>query len=143
MTELRLFPARFEGRWHLHRDVFDILLELPGTFEGEALFEPVKDGLRYSEKGSLAFGGLTGLVTHRAYLWQFAADGLIDVYFEDGRLFHQFDPVRGRPRARHFCAPDDYQVVYDFRNWPQWRSEWRVEGPKKDYRMVSEYRPAT
>ena len=43
------------------------------------------------------------------------------------------------PVADHWCDPDTYKVRYDFREWPLWRAEWRVTGPRKDYVMRSVY----
>jgi hypothetical protein len=59
----------------------------------------------------------------------------------DGRPFHDFDPAD--PVARHLCGADDYAVRYDFADWPCWRAEWTVRGPRKDYRMVSAYAPVS
>ena len=60
------------------------------------------------------------------------------VDYADGRPFHEFDPAR--PRAAHWCDPDDYRVRYDFTRWPLWRAEWEVRGPRKDYLMMTDYR---
>ena len=49
--------------------------------------------------------------------------------------------TRRRPPA-HDCPPDTYRVRYDFRAWPRWQAEWRVTGPRKDYGIVSRFRPA-
>jgi hypothetical protein len=64
------------------------------------------------------------------------------VLFADGRFFHRFDAEDPAPAAAHDCPPDLYRVRYDFRPWPRWQAEWRVTGPRKDYAMVSRYRPA-
>ena len=77
----------------------------------------------------------------RRYLWRDGGAGTIDVLFEDGRFFHRFDAEDPAPGASHDCAPDSYRVRYDFRAWPRWQAEWRVTGPRKDYAMVSRYRP--
>ena len=70
----------------------------------------------------------------RRYLW--GPD--LTVCFEDGRFFHQVPPEGGQ--AAHWCDPDQYEVSYDFRAWPDWQTRWRVVGPRKDYAMVSWYR---
>ena len=46
------------------------------------------------------------------------------------------------PPPAHDCPPDSYRVRYDFRAWPRWQAEWRVTGPRKDYGIVSRFRPA-
>ncbi len=134
--------ARFKGDWTLHRHIFDLDSQWLGRFEGDAFMTPRKDGLYYHEEGMLRFGGLTAMKATRDYMWTFPEPNVVRVLFEDGRHFHDFDPSQTRPQATHYCDPDEYDVTYDFRKWPDWRAEWRVEGPKKDYRMVSMYSPA-
>lgn len=135
--------SRFEGVWDLKRHIYDLDSEWLGKFEGQAKFSRTRGGLHYREEGKLQFGGLTAMTATRDYDWEFpdtgAAAGLVRIRFEDGRHFHDFDPEAARPKASHYCDPDEYDVTYDFRKWPDWRAEWRVEGPKKDYRMVSMY----
>jgi len=133
--------TRFEGLWDLHRHIYDLDSEWLGKFDGQAKFAVTKKGLHYREEGKLQFGGLTAMTATRDYDWEFPESGLIRLRFADGRHFHDFDPSEGRPRATHYCDPDEYDVTYDLRKWPEWRAEWRVEGPKKDYRMVSMYTP--
>ena len=77
----------------------------------------------------------------RRYLWKDGGAGTIDVLFDDGRLFHRFDAEDEAPAAEHACPPDTYRVRYDFRRWPRWQAEWRVTGPRKDYGILSRYRP--
>jgi hypothetical protein len=60
------------------------------------------------------------------------------VYFADGTFFHRF-ALSPQPEAAHFCAPDQYDVTYNFTDWPHWSSTWRVKGPRKDYTMQSRY----
>ena len=132
---------RFAGRWLLYRHVFDLDSQWLGRFEGHADLEPTDDGLSYFEVGKLQFGGLTAIDATRRYYWHFPSEGRVDVTFEDGSAFHHFDPDQSRSEASHFCDPDTYEVTYDFSGWPVWRVEWRVEGPLKDYRLVSVYSP--
>jgi len=35
-----------------------------------------------------------------------------------------------------------YHVAYDFSRWPEWQSEWRVKGPRKDAVITSRFKPA-
>lgn len=130
---------RFSGLWHIKRDIYDLDSEWIGKFAGQARFTPDGDDLAYLEEGHLKFGGLTAMKATRAYRWTFPGDGQIAVQFDDGRAFHAFDATQTRARASHYCDPDDYDVTYDFTQWPEWRAAWRVEGPRKDYRMVSIY----
>ncbi|MDJ0860279.1 MAG: DUF6314 family protein [Dinoroseobacter sp.] len=128
--------ADFEGRWYVTRRIED-RRGPEGRFEGAADFTRTADGLTYSETGQLSAGGQSFAATRR-YLWREASDQ-IEVLFEDGRPFHVF-ALNAQPSAAHDCAPDRYDVAYDFRKWPTWRAVWDVHGPRKDYRMVTEYR---
>lgn len=130
----------FCGTWAIRRDILDLDSEWLGRLDGEARFEDQGGGLLlYHEEGRLKFGGLEDIHASRDYRWQIRPDGRIDVNFDDGRVFHDFAFSFGRAEASHFCDPDLYEVTYDFTRWPEWRSEWRVEGPRKDYRMVTLY----
>ena len=131
--------SEFEGRWEIKRHIFDLDSQWLGRFHGEATMTPSKMGLLYHEEGELQFGGLTAMKATRDYIWREPEPGTFRVLFADGKHFHDFPSNEGRPKATHYCDPDEYDVTYDFRKWPDWRAEWRVEGPKKDYRMVSMY----
>ena len=132
--------ALFRGHWFIKRDILDLDSEWLGRLEGHADFADLGGGaLHYREEGRLRFGGLEDVQASRDYRWQIHPSGRIDVSFADGRDFHSFDFAYGRAEASHFCDPDLYEVAYDFSRWPSWRAEWRVEGPRKDYRMVTIY----
>lgn len=133
--------AAFEGVWTLERRIEDARDPRPARFDGTALFTAAPGGLAYLEEGRLTLGDAAPFAASRRYFWR-ARAGRIAVEFEDGRPFHDFDPRAGAPAAEHDCAPDHYRVAYDFTGWPDWRAEWRVSGPRKDYRMISAYRPA-
>ena len=133
-TDLRL--EDFTGRWRIERGIEDRLGGVTGQFAGVAAFRPVAVGLAYREEGRLLIGSGPEVTATRDYLWR-AVGGRIHVDHADGRPFHCFDPAE--PEARHWCAPDDYHVRYDFSRWPEWRAEWAVRGPRKDYTMVSVY----
>jgi hypothetical protein len=76
----------------------------------------------------------------RRTIWR-EEGGRIAVFFGDGRPFHGFDPAAGA-QSEHVCTPDLYRVAYDFSRFPEWRSVWRVTGPRKDYLMTTDYRRA-
>ena len=132
----------FAGDWTLEREIEDARAARTGTFAGAARFRPVGGNLAYEETGTLAFPGTPSMQASRRYLWRTGGAGGIDVLFDDGRFFHGFDPAAPAPSAGHDCAPDTYRVRYDFTAWPHWQAEWRVTGPRKDYSMLSRYRPA-
>ena len=127
----------FEGRWYLSRVIEDARTGGQGLFEGEAVFTPQGDALRYVETGLLRLDGQAGMTATRVYLWRPDPTG-IGVFFEDGRPFHSFD-FAPSAQATHWCDPDDYAVRYDFSQWPHWTAHWVVTGPRKDYVMTSRY----
>ncbi|RED11342.1 DUF6314 family protein [Pontivivens insulae] len=129
---------RFEGRWALKRDIFDLDSNWTGKLVGEAVFRRVGDWLELNERGTLKFAGLQAMEATRRYLWT-SRDGLIDVHFDDERFFHRFDPSLPVAEASHLCEADLYDVRYVFDDADHWRAEWRVVGPRKDYRMVSRH----
>ncbi len=135
----------FEGRWRLERRIDDHRAGQILRFRGEAEFTPSGAGMEYCETGALSMPDGKTLVATRRFLWSPHGAG-IAVAFADGRFFHRF-PLRTQTgEARHWCAPDDYTVRYDFSTWPVWSSRWRVQGPRKDYLMESRFapmRPAT
>ena len=133
--------ARMAGDWTLRREIEDRRAGGVGRYEGTAAFAPEPGGLRYREAGTLLLPGRPALVAERRYLWRADGDRVI-VTFDDGRPFHAFDARLDRPEAGHDCAPDRYEVAYDFASWPAWRAVWVVRGPRKDYALRGLYRPA-
>lgn len=128
----------FEGAWRIAR-VIRAAGEGEARFDGEARFRPDGRGLAYAETGQLQLAGHPPVQAERRYLWRAGPAGAIEVFFPDGRAFHRIDLRAAAPSDRHHCAQDIYDVTYDFRRWPVWVSRWRVSGPRKDYRMVTEY----
>ncbi len=128
----------FEGAWRIARAIHPA--DGAGArFDGEARFRPDGQGLAYAEIGQLQLAGHPPVRAERCYLWRNGPAGVIEVFFPDGRPFHRIDLGAAAPSDRHLCDPDIYDVTYDFRRWPDWSSRWRVRGPRKDYRMISEY----
>jgi len=124
----------FEGVWVFTRDV----AETDGrrsTVTGRAVWRHYGTGLAYTETGEMRIEGHAPMQVERRYLW----DGDLAVFFEDGRFFHHVPPEGGE--TTHWCDPDQYDGAYDFGRWPEFTVTWRVRGPRKDYRMVTRYRP--
>ncbi|MCU7556026.1 DUF6314 family protein [Alteromonas sp. ASW11-19] len=129
----------FAGQWQLQRKI----IQSNGdefVFEGEATFSWCGSWLNYQESGQVTAPDGRQLSAERTYCWQPGTSQQIDVYFEDGRFFHSFS--KDTPQAEHLCGNDHYKVDYVFNQWPVWESYWRVTGPRKDYTMLSRYRPA-
>ena len=132
--------ADFEGRWTIDRAIEDRMAGITGQFQGEAVLVPEGDHLRYRETGLLRLGDGPGFSAERSYVWR-REGPRIAIDFSDGRAFHDFDPAA--PAGHHLCVADDYSVRYSFVRWPDWRSEWSVKGPRKDYTMISRYCPVS
>lgn len=122
----------FQGRWRLTRAIAHDTGQT-ARFTGLAAWQPHDGGLIYSEIGRLEIPGQPSMSAERKYVW----DKDLRVYFDDGRFFHQV-PETGGPTA-HWCDPDQYDVVYDFSQWPGWSCVWDVRGPRKSYQMRSDY----
>jgi hypothetical protein len=133
--------AALEGRWSLARRIVNADGS-EAALEGEAVFRRAGLRLIQEEDGWLRLpGGGAPLRATRRYVWT-AEKGRLEVLFEDNRPFHTVPLGVGRPETIYLCDPDRYAVAYDFTGWPAWRSVWRVEGPRKDYVMTSDYAPA-
>ncbi|CUH39632.1 hypothetical protein JSE7799_02359 [Jannaschia seosinensis] len=124
--------AALAGRWRIARVIRHAdggTARMRGT--AEWLAEGV--GLRCVEEGMLEQDGRP-FAARRETLWR-ATAGAIDVRFADGRPFHVIDGGT----SRHDCAPDLYELRYDFAAWPHWSVRWRVVGPRKNYRALTRY----
>lgn len=132
-------PA-LEGVWGLERRIEDRRGGVVGHLTGQCVWRPDAHGLRQEEAGVLRMGDAPPMQARRVYLWRETEAGLA-VLFEDGRAFHAIDLARGRLRDRHLCPPDTYDVTYEIDDWPHWRQEWVVTGPRKDARIVSDFSP--
>jgi hypothetical protein len=133
----------FEGRWRLDRRIEHASGQGNATLQGETLFSRSGQTLVQEEVGRLRIDGASGagLQAERRYLWR-TERGWIAISFADGRPFHAVPLGVVDPEATHLCSPDRYEVRYDFGNWPEWTTFWRVTGPRKDYVMTSRYAPA-
>jgi hypothetical protein len=155
-SKMREYPAmrqlsEFEGVWKITRQI----THADGTvarFNGAGTFVWIKSGLVYDEHGILQLempptnvsgpAELGPKVTGtRRYFWDTPDDvsgtDHVPMRFSDGRAFHLV-PLGGGDAA-HWCDPDQYDVSYDFADWPFWSAVWRVRGPCKNYMMTSDY----
>ncbi len=132
--------AEFEGNWGLVRRIDDARAGAVSHFEGEARFTPDGAGLAYHETGLLHLPGAAPMRAERRYLWRAVPEG-IAVQYEDGRPFHLIRAGQAQAEDSHDCAPDRYDVRYDFSAWPDWQQIWQVSGPRKDYHLVSNFYP--
>ena len=124
----------FLGTWDLDRRIVQSDGQT-ARFIGQASWTPEGEGARYTETGQLTLTGYPPMQAARRYRW----DADLSVWFEDGRFFHRVPPQGGH--SDHWCDPDQYEVQYDFGDWPRFRVTWQVRGPRKDYRLTSLYQP--
>lgn len=110
----------------------------PAHAAGSAVIRELADHWEYRESVKIKIASGQVFSGSRVYLWHPREDGF-EVMFEDGRPFHRISFVA--PDARHWCDPDQYDVRYDFADWPIWSSRWVVKGPRKDYAMTTRYSP--
>lgn len=138
-TPVNLDLSAFEGCWQLDRLVKNAVGP-DMALKGEALFAPQDGGVLLTERGTLQVAGQPPMQGEQRYIWR-QSGAEIATFFADGRAFFRFSPV-GQVAAAHWCSPDQYDVVMDFTDWPQWQATWTVKGPRKDYVMTSTYRRA-
>lgn len=128
----------FEGRWQVARRIEDARTGQVSRFEGVAVFTRDGAGLRYHEVGELLLPEAVPMKAERRYLWRQVPEG-IAVLYDDGRDFHLIRAGQVVSEDVHECAPDRYEVRYDFSDWPRWRMIWQVSGPRKAYQSVSNF----
>ncbi len=138
MTKQQVDLSEFRGSWNIYRSIEDRLLDRIGHLKGTADFIPDGPAFVYSEQGELTFAGQPALSTRRDYLWR--ADGAaVLVLFADGKPFHRFLLSGSTAEASYWCDPDQYRVLYEFSDWPNWTTTWSVKGPRKDYLSVTRF----
>lgn len=136
-TPLSLKPTDFLGNWALERRIDDVLSGSVSTFSGTACLSVGENQWSYHEVGKLLLADAQPMTAERRYIWR-ADDNGVDIHFDDGRFFHRLD-CSNDAVAQHWCDPDQYDVEYNFSNWPKWQNTWSVRGPKKNYTMTSAY----
>ena len=136
---MSMSPLDFLGIWAIKRVIEDAKSCGAGRFQGEAVIFRKDEDWLYAERGILEIPNSTPMQAERKYIWKPDETGF-DIFFEDKRFFHRFD-LGDTSEARHWCDPDQYEVNYDLKNWPQWQSIWRVKGPRKNYVMRSSFSP--
>jgi hypothetical protein len=128
------------GTWELSRTVGE------WKFRGNAVFSARgPDELRYEESGTLTKPGNADIPASRRYIYRYEA-GCIVVYFDErpARIFEILDLKRApngtwEAEAEHACDPDHYASRYAF--GPETIAITHVvQGPRKNYEMVSNYR---
>ncbi|MGB0682482.1 MAG: DUF6314 family protein [Magnetovibrionaceae bacterium] len=127
------------GEWIVERVIQDARAETRGHFTGVAVFSPHGDDLQYFEKGLLSYGDHRS-EAERSYLFAFPRQARAEVFFPDGRAFHDLSLSDGAWSASHDCPPDVYQGSFEALEQGHWRSRWQVSGPRKDQVLSTDYR---
>lgn len=134
---MTVIQSEFIGSWRIERVIEDALSNSTAQFTGDAHIGDCGVDWTYSEIGKLILDGSPQMTAERSYIWRPDATGF-DIFFNDERFFHRLE-LGTNPQAAHWCDPDQYDVRYDFSDWPNWSCVWNVRGPKKNYRMKSAY----
>ncbi|MCK0169707.1 DUF6314 family protein [Aliiroseovarius sp. S1123] len=129
----------FLGIWKITREIVEQSGETH-HLTGRAEFSQAADGVTYHEEGQLVTATGAQFTANRVYHWRDTGNGRVQVLFDDGRDFHNFDLTSDDLTDQHWCDPDMYHVSYNLADWPVWSSVWTVTGPRKDYRMITRYR---
>ena len=139
MLPVTNLKAYLIGDWSVERLISDRARGMSGRLNGQATFTPSASGLLYEERGMLSFGAHCG-PAEQSYRFDFP-QGLdhASVFFRDGRPFHDLNLSRGSDRVDHGCHPDCYAGLFVALSSTEWRCEWRVTGPRKDYDLVTTY----
>jgi len=136
VPDLRAFLS---GDWQIERSVVDRRHSISGKFGGHACFTPDGTSLLYEERGTLDFGDHRGFAEQR-YRFDFDATGArAIVSFRDGRSFYELDLSNGDAAVAHMCDPDLYEGRFTALGPNQWKSNWKVAGPRKDQDILTLY----
>jgi len=139
MTLSTVVKDCFSGRWRIERQITDLRSGEEGRLSGWAAFDEIEGVVIYREEGELDMGGEIRTVTnfHRI---EFVTPGRVEVHFDDGEMFHSFDPRVDGPTAEHRHHGDLYRVRYDFHHPWGWSVTLHVTGKDKDIRSETQFR---
>ncbi|MEN3931803.1 DUF6314 family protein [Microvirga sp. W0021] len=134
-------PSFLTGQWQLQR------LGWIGTGEGkrqimrmsgQAEITETDDGLLFSERGVMHFDEYHGSA-ERQYLFRPVNPTTMQVFFDDGRYFHEMAFSGKRADVYHMCMPDDYSGRYRILDQDSWCLNWRIIGPHKNSLISSRF----
>lgn len=124
-----------EGTWGLTRAVVHAGRGRVRA-SGRAEFTRDGEGLLEREWGRAIFADGGSARFEQRRLWR-VEGGILVLRKGDGTLLCALDGGGGV----HECPPDTYRLHLDLGRLPGlWVARWRVTGPRKEYRMRSEYR---
>ena len=127
------------GRWLLERRLTDERSGSVGELSGTAEFTQERAGeLGYAERGILRLGDYEGSAWQR-YCYRFPQAQRAEVYFLDGRPFHDLDLSAGLWRATHRCGQDTYEGLFRALSPGAWLLTWSATGPRKRWWSSTRY----
>jgi hypothetical protein len=127
------------GRWSVHRKISDHRLNTSGSFNGQATYSGDKETLQYLEEGQLRFADYSD-TAFRRYDFVFPNRATANVFFGDGRAFHNLDLTTGQWTAHHECGEDIYRGLFRATSQSSYEAEWGIKGPNKDLVLFTNYR---
>ncbi|MFT0891039.1 DUF6314 family protein [Pseudochelatococcus sp. G4_1912] len=136
------------GLWELERQVIASTGTQIVCMNGIARFAPIEGDIsRYYEEGTLetSDGTQPSISFSRRYLYCAEPNGLV-IFFDETprRLFQRFTTIKTgdgwEGAAEHACAPDTYRSLYRFELPHGFAITHHVEGPRKAYTIITNYR---
>lgn len=127
------------GEWFLRRSISS-----GECLQGRATISHAgTNRLFVSEEGDLRLADGGSVPASRNWVWRFE-EGSLEIFFDEEplRLYHEVELIAEadcwRGEASHDCPPDIYRGEYLFRH-DAIMVEQTVLGPRKDYRIISEF----
>ena len=118
------------GTWQFTRHIDDKILQCPTKAEGT---------LTITQNTWQESGTMNGMNFCVEYALEFQESGGMIVNFPDGRLFYTLTPINENASIDHLCGDDFYKGEWIYHNTHSFDLIWTVKGPRKNYRMVTQY----
>jgi len=130
----------FSGRWIVSRTSNNMPF-----FEGEAIFTQLGvNFLHYFEEGKVIYPNGFETTSYQNYYFELKGNAF-SVFFDESkmRLFHHIELKQNGHEyfgaASHLCINDLYDSSYNFIHEDNWSLHHKVQGPRKDYKLVTLY----
>ncbi|WP_085784737.1 DUF6314 family protein [Candidatus Nucleicultrix amoebiphila] len=128
----------FEGEWILERTIVDRRQNLLGNVTGRLRIVKKESQLFLNESGVLHYGAYEGPVSQQMSM-TFTMPYYADVFFANGRYFHNLDLREKEWRIEHHCGHDLYKGCYQIDPNNFFMITWQVNGPRKNLSLLSKY----
>ncbi len=144
MKTVKEIYSSFLGEWRLSRSVYQTLSGERFYADGQAVFCVAPDqesALLYHEDIKMRKEGEDKTFeAYQNYLYCYdAVTNQLTKRFLDGRLFYHLAFSETQAFGDHWCSKDYYTATYDFKSPTQFSLTYFVEGPRENYRMVTQY----